>query len=164
MEVEIIGCKKISNIEKCLEIAKKFSNERGIIVQLMDADMVYGKDHLISAVEHASRAFEEGRNSSSSLSMEILLYASGKKQIKNAIQFSGIKERKSAIAVIAGKKISKDVVKELMHRLNVERDDSVIQKKEKTLNKFGFSLEEIGATNKPEDLILEKVAMVDIMK
>ncbi len=164
MEVEIIGCKKISNIEKCLEIAKKFSNERGITIQLMDADTVYGKEHLISAVEHASRAFEEGRNSSSSLSMEILLYASGKKQIKDAIQFSGIKEGKSAIAVIVGKKISKDVVKELMYRLNIERDDSVIQKKEKTLNRFGFSLEEIGAIDKPGDLILERVAMVDIMK
>lgn len=159
-----MGCKKISNVEKCLEIAKKFSNERGITIQLMDADTVYGKEHLISAVEHASRAFEEGRNSSSSLSMEILLYASGKKQITDAIQFSGIKEGKSAIAVIVGKKISKDVVKELMHRLNIERDDSVIQKKEKTLNRFGFSLEEIGATDKPGDLILERVAMVDIMK
>ena len=163
MEVEIMGCKKISNVEKCLEIAKKFSNERGITIQLMDADTVYGKEHLISAVEHASRAFEEGRNSSSSLSMEILLYASGKKQIKDAIQFGGIKEGKPAIAVIAGK-ISKGTAKELMQRLNIERDDSAIQKKEKTLNKFGFSLEEIEATNKPGDLILEKVAMVDIMK
>lgn len=165
--IQIGGCKKIENVEQTIKMAKNFSKENGITVQLMDADLIYGKDHLISSIMHAQRAFEESRNSSDSLAIEILLYASGKRQIKDAIKFIGIKEGKPAaiIMVTEGREIPKNAIDELLRGLGLERDDSVIKNKnDKILKEFGISNEEIEATNSPKDLILEKVAMVDLIK
>ena len=47
---------------------------------------------MISAVEHAIRAFERKTNTTNSLEKEIILYASGERQLKLAIPKIGIKK------------------------------------------------------------------------
>ncbi|MCG7845347.1 MAG: hypothetical protein MIO90_07955, partial [Methanomassiliicoccales archaeon] len=57
---------------------------------LMDADKVCGPDHLESAVIHARRAFEQGTAASNTLGMEVMLYASGERQISKAKKKMGL--------------------------------------------------------------------------
>ena len=60
---------KIEDIERFIEEVRKISEDKGIEIQVVDADLVCGKEHVISACHHAIRAFKENRNSMRKLSM-----------------------------------------------------------------------------------------------
>lgn len=71
-------------------------------VQAFDADYVAGREHLASAVEHADRAFERGENVASDRSVEILLYAAGRRQIREAFAMGVAEGEQEVVVVVAG--------------------------------------------------------------
>jgi len=166
---KIIGAKgNIQNIDNFLDRIKGFSNKNNVAIQVFNADLIYGEKHLISAFEHAKRAIEQKTNTTNSLEMEILLYAAGERQLKLAIPKMGFKKGKSNLAIIVvskDKKIDK-IVENLLSEFNLDKDDKLLEGDENTLKKFGLNQKEIKtvAKTKYQDLILEKVAMVDIIK
>ena len=166
--IKIIGAKgNIQNVDSLLEKILSFSEKQGIVVQVFNADMIYGKNHIISAVEHAVRAIEGKTNTTNSLSMEIMLYASGERQLKLAIPKMGVKKGKGNIAfVFTNGKISDKTVDDLLKELALKRDDKILEGDKDTLKKFGLKDNEIETVTKAKygDLILEKVALVDIIK
>jgi len=172
--IKIVGAQgNIRNVDDFLKKVFSFAQEHRVIIQLFDADVIYGKNHLISAAEHAVRAFERKANTTNSLVMEILLYASGERQLKLAISKMGIKAGKVNVAFVliddikdTKGKISDQLTDELIELLSLKRDDEVLDGNEGTLRKFGISKNEIKTVTKAKygDLILEKVAMVDIIK
>jgi KEOPS complex subunit Cgi121 len=172
--IKIVGARgNIKNVDDFLKKVFSFAQEHQVIIQLFDANVIYGKNHLISATEHAIRAFERKANTTNSLVMEILLYASGERQLKLAISKMGIKAGKGNVAFVliddikdAKGKISDQLTDELLKLVSLERDDKVLDGNEDTLRKFGISESEINTVTKAKygDLILEKVAMVDIIK
>ena len=171
--IEIIGTKgNIQDIDLFFKQLLNLSKKYEIIIQAIDADIVYGKNHLISASKHAVRAFDQRRNSTNSFAMEILLYASGERQIQRAIQKVGIKKGKVNIALVfvdktqENGKISDIVIGEILKILKLIRDDKVLKGDANTLRKFGIAQHELITVpeSKHGDLILEKVAMVDVIK
>ena len=172
--IKIVGAQgNIKNVDDFLKKVFSFAQEHRVIIQLFDADVIYGKNHLISAAEHAIRAFERKENTTNSLVMEILLYASGERQLKLAISKMGIKAGKGNVAFVliddikdAKGKISNQLTDELLKLVSLKRDDKVLEGNKETLRKFGISENEINTVTKAKygDLILEKVAMVDIIK
>ena len=164
--IRVIGAVgDIKDLDKFLEQISDFALKNKNIIQVFNAELIYGKDHLISAVEHAKRAMQRKTNTTNSLEMEMLLYASGERQLKLAIPKMGVKEGKSKIAfvLLAENDISE---KQLMETLSLKRDDKVLEGNPDTLKKFGINKHEIDTVNKDKygNLILEKVAMVDIIK
>ena len=106
--LKIIGAKgSIQNVDSFLQQVSSFAQNHNVVIQAFDADMIYGKNHLISAVEHAVRAMERKTNTTNSLAMEILLYAAGERQLKLAIPKMGVKKGNANIAfvVVDDKKI-----------------------------------------------------------
>ncbi|MCD6299285.1 MAG: hypothetical protein J7L93_01595 [Thermoplasmata archaeon] len=165
MNVEIVGCRgEIHDKEEFIERIRQFGDENKAICQIMNADMVYGREHILSAVEHALRAFENGTNSCKTPDMEILLYASGKRQIKDAIEFMGIGKSGKFVFVYAGN--GNPGIEEFLEELGLEVDSNVMDGDILTLDKFGIGDEEMKTVDKSMygDLILEKVAMVDLIK
>jgi KEOPS complex subunit Cgi121 len=169
--MKIIGAKgKIKNVEDFLEKIIIFAKKNGLIIQAFDADFVFGKKHIISVVEHAKRAFSRKTNTTNSLEKEILLYASCERQLKLAIPKIGVKKGITKIAFVfienKKKKISNKIVDELLKFLSLSKDDKVLEGDENTLKRFGIKEDEIKTVNRKKycDLILEKVAMVDIIK
>jgi len=168
--IEIFGCiGKISDLEDFLRKIRDFEREKNVKIQCFNSDMIYGKKHLISASEKAIRSFENKSNSTDSIQMEILLYASGEKQLKHAIPKMGIKKGNSNITILIIYEKNKDIkiiVKEIIDYLNLKRNDDLLNGDIDVLKRFGFKKSEIETVskNKYEDLILEKVAMVDIIK
>lgn len=71
------------------QIASKF-NLRAI--QIFDNRYIWGYRHLYSAIWHAQNALKNNRMIAKTLSMEILLYTAGYRQIKKAIELLGVKE------------------------------------------------------------------------
>lgn len=168
--LKIIGAKgNIKNIESFLKEIASFSQNNNIIIQVFNADMIYGKNHLISAYNHAKRAMDEKTNTTNSLAMEILLYASGERQLKLAIPKMGVKKDNGRIAFFIlneNNKISNNLIDELLDLISLIRDDKIIEGNLSTLKEFGLKENEIKTVTKAKygDLILEKVAMVDIIK
>jgi len=174
--IEIIGAEgEINNVEEIIKKLSRFSLKYNVVVQAVDAEMVYGKNHLISAAEHAIRSFKENKNTTKSLAMEILLYAAGVRQIGDAISKMGIKEKSKGIALVIihsipdlkiGGSLSWDDIKKLIGELKLKLNDDILEGNEAKMRKFGISKEEKATVEKDkyEDLVLEKVAMVDIIK
>jgi KEOPS complex subunit Cgi121 len=169
--IKIIGAKgEIKDIDIFLKIVGDFATKNNITIQSFNADLIFGKDHIISAVEHAIRAISQKTNTTNSLEMEILLYASGNRQLKLAIPKMGVKKGIGNIAfVFVGKEkseIPKKLITDLVKSLNLEANEKVLGGNKDTLINFGISKNEIDTVTKDKygHIILEKVAMVDILK
>ena len=89
---------KISDTNILLDKIRKETSD--CQVQVFDAKMIAGLDHLYFSVLNALKAFDSENKISDSLAMEILLYASGQHQIDKAIRMLGVKPDSSQIAVI----------------------------------------------------------------
>jgi KEOPS complex subunit Cgi121 len=165
--VKIIGAKGIiSDVDLILNKIEKISKKNNLSIQLFDAKLIFGKDHLISSFNHAKRSMDAKTNTTNSLAMEMLLYSSGERQLKIAIPKMGIKKGEVKIAIVFLDNISDEAVDEILKELSLIKDDKVLEGDINTLKKFGIRKEEIEtvAKSKYGDLILEKVAMVDIIK
>ena len=163
----------IQDIDSFLQQVLSFSQENKIVIQAFNADVIYGKNHLASAVEHAVRAMKRKTNTTNSLAMEILLYASGERQLKLAIPKMGVKSGNGNVAFVfvddrkeTDGKMSDQSVDEFLKNLSLSRNDKALEGNEDTLRKFGVNEDEIKTVTKAKygHLILEKVAMVDIIK
>lgn len=164
MRIQVAGARgEISSVDKTLEKLKKFCDENRCEAQLFNSNMVFGEAHIQSAFEHAERAFDEGRSSAKSLSTEVLLYTSGERQISAAIKKMGIKEGLSELCIFL---IGDDDPDDLIRHLGLKRDDTLLEGDVKNLKAYGISKKE--ADTVPEDrvfdLVLERVAMVDLLK
>jgi KEOPS complex subunit Cgi121 len=128
----------------------------------MDADLVCGVDHLISAALHALRAWERGESTASSIGMEAMLYASGERQISKAISKMGLKAGGGRVALLL---FGIDAY-QVLADLGLERDDEVLRESAEKVLRFGITEKEIEAVgeNRAADLVLERVASVDLIK
>lgn len=166
--VEIIGCRgKVDSVDEFIQHARDFlsdyESQDEMLLQFLDADFVLGKEHILSAIEYAHRAFERKDNISSSMAMEILIYAAGEPQINNAIKKIGLKDGCERIAIIMDEKLDEEA---FLSHLNLERDDEVLAFQEFKLMKFGIEERELTTVKKEKlkDLVLERIAMVDVRK
>ena len=168
--IKIFGAKgNIQNVDSFLGSIIKYRKEKGFIIQAFNADVIYGKKHLVSAFEHAKRAFKNKTNSTNSLEMEILLYSSGERQLKLAIPKMGVVSGNSNVGFIFVKDkamISDIIIDEFLDYVSLKRDDKVLLGNVDTLKKFGIKKNEIQTVTEDKygHLILEKVALVDIIK
>jgi KEOPS complex subunit Cgi121 len=169
---EVIGGKtNIENVDEYIRNTLLYAEKNHVHIQLFNAEMIAGKTHLELALSHTLRAIQEGRMSTQSLEMELLLYASGERQLKHAIPKIGIKSGKSGIAIIFITDVHKgdflcDIVDDYMNRFKINRDDTVLKATKKKILKWGISEKEIQTLKdkKYEELIFERIAMVDVIK
>lgn len=169
--IKMIGAKgNIKVIDDFLKKVEDFSNKNNITIQTFNADLIFGKNHIISAVEHAKRAIERKTNTTNSLEKEILLYASGNRQLKLAIPKMGVKEGIGNIAFVfvnnQDSEIPNQIINDFLNSFNLKGDDRVLEGSKETLINFGIKENEIETVTKEKYgfIILEKVAMVDILK
>ncbi len=145
------------------EPAKRLEAAKDLDVQLLDARLVCGHDHLVSAAEHAERAMREGTNVARSLAVEFMLYASGERQIADALTKMGIREDTTgfAIAIFGG-----EAAEEVLRSLALTRDDSVLEPSRAKLDAFGITRAELDSVpeHRQSDLVLERVALIDLRK
>ena len=127
---------------------------------VMDGDMVFGADHVASALHHAAKAAAEGRNSSDSLAMETLLYASGERQLSAAIRKMSVgeKTRRVVLAVLRGTFEPGEGWAPLPH---TEGSGDRAR-----MRRFGVTDVEMStvAEGRLGELVLERVAAVDVIK
>lgn len=153
-DLKVIGIKGDASFQS---IVDHFISLGGEVV-LMDPMYVYGKDHIISAVEHAERAFRNGTNRSKTVMMETIMYASGDRQISNALKKmkpkDGCTEFVAAVLDVPG-----DL---FLDKIGMVRDDRIIDGTPEKAKAIGLVIDVDGISY--DQLILEKVALLDIAK
>ncbi len=153
----------IDNMEDFLDRIKKISKEKNITIQALNADKLAGEEHIRFAVEKAMNSFKAGTNIANDLAKEIMLYASGTRQISKAMRL-GIHKGKNNIALVAvGEEPDLSAFNELKPEHVLEYNES---KREAIMKVFNITREEIEAVGEEKipELVLERVALVDLIK
>lgn len=84
--VQILGFRaSINSIGETLDLIDSIKKE-GEIIQLLNADSIASKDHIIHGVNQAFLAFERGENLAKDISVEIVLRCSAQRQISKAFK------------------------------------------------------------------------------
>lgn len=140
-----------------------------IASQIFDNRYIWGRRHLFSAIWHAYNAEKNDQMISKTLSMEILLYTAGQRQIKKAIQLLGVKNNtKDVLGVLIGRdksqliKASVEIQKQLRIQINpqlLEDFSAKYQYLVQILVKDGFSAEKF-TFEEIEKAILQKIAIL----
>jgi len=134
-------------------------------VRLLNAELVFGMDHIRSAFQKAARAFDNGRNVSDSLATETMLYMSGCRQIQEAMELFDLKRGRGAVVCLADP--IQGIEGRLAGDLSIREGDEVLADiHKKDLRGFGVGQAEAETVprDKQADLVLERVAGVDIKK
>lgn len=162
--IAVAGAVGPMSLEDTLYQARKTG--RIAALQVLRADRVVGVDHLTSAAMHAQRAFDEGRNHADDLAVEFTRYVAGERQIRKALDKVGILDGSPAAAVVGLGEKAEDAVAHFLHALGLESDDSVLDATPEKLRGFGITDAQIEATapERVTDLVLERVAAVDLMR
>ncbi len=153
----------IDNTEKFLQKLKRISKEKSIVIQALDADKLAGEEHLKFAVEKAISSFKTGRNIANDLAKEIMLYAAGTRQINKSMRL-GVHNGENNIALVAiGEDIDVSEFNEITPKPVIQYNKS---KNDTLMEIFNITEKEtksVGNDKIPE-LVLERVALVDVIK
>ena len=134
-----------------------------------NADMLAGRRHAEAAVRHAIRSFEAGVAISNTLEMEALLYAAGSRQCNVAASF-GIREGENRLWVCCYPTHEEvwDALEPVMQFQDGSGWDIIDRRKQELLMPvFGITKEELDSldhTDRFTDLVLERVALLEVIR
>jgi len=178
----IVGKVGISNVDDFLSSLKNIARKYDVTIQAMNAELIAGGEHIISAVKKALRAVDRNRNITNDLGLEILLYAAGRRQIERALAMGvsvseGENAKRVAIVIVdasaSGEKDLEGVAEEVKRKVGLQEEPiSVLEleykgdKKEGIMKFFDITEAELKAVGEPKlkQLVLERVAMLDVLK
>jgi len=151
----------IDDTEKFLQKIKRRSKEKNTVIQALDADKLAGEEHLRFAVEKAINSFKTGRNIANDLAKEIMLYAAGTRQVNKAMRIGLHKGKNNIVLVAVGGDLSafNEVTPEQVLRYDGKKNDALMD----IFNITNEELQAVGEDKIPE-LVLERVALVDVIK
>lgn len=157
------GTVSVDEVKKTIAQVNNAAEETGSTVVLFDADKIAGFAHIESAVSHAKRSFAEGKAIARSLSMEILVYASGQRQCSLASKF-GLHEGENAVYVLildGDEEKAAELVRGIVTECDAFSPNEAVLKRE-----FAITDSEIKAAgeNRIEELVIERVALIDAWK
>ena len=133
--LNIVGFKAtIDSIDETLKQMNDIKND-GEIIQLLNADSIVSKNHIIHGVNQAFLAFSRDENLANDISVEIVLRCSAQRQISKAFNILGLKEGNVNLCAVF---INCDYTEELSSLFS--RDDEVFAADENRLKKgYGIS-------------------------
>jgi KEOPS complex subunit Cgi121 len=84
---------EIDNISKLMDEINRITSRDfpNCVIQLLNADGIAGREHILHATLHAIQAFKRGDNIANDLGLEICVRASAQRQISKALNILGLK-------------------------------------------------------------------------
>jgi KEOPS complex subunit Cgi121 len=139
-------------------------DDHDVVAQAFDARYIVSRLHVEEAVKKARRSFDRGENVADTLSMEVLLYAAGTRQIDVATRMGLRPGEHDAVLVVDGGS-EEDAVDDILS-LTHEPETFDYGDEGRLLDFFGLTDEEVDAVGKDrlESLVLERVAVLDVNK
>ena len=156
--IQILGFR--ANIDSVGEVLGKINSikDDGEIIQLLNADSVVSKNHIIHGVNQAFLAFERGENLANDLSVEIVLRCSAQRQISKAFKILGLHEGNMNLCAVLID--SKDYTKELSS-LFIRDDDVLIPVEDKLIEMYKISDDELQNMS-VEEIIIDRITKLTV--
>jgi len=167
-EIRAARC-SIDNKSVFLQMLRATAEKFNIHLICFNADMLAGRKHAESAVLHAVRSFEAGNTISNTLEMEALLYAAGSRQCNVAASF-GIHEGENHLWVCSYPHVAgwwEALTPPLRFHDAKSWDNIDFKKRELLMQLYGITreeLESVGTRDRIVDLVLERVALLDVLR
>ncbi len=162
------GRGSVGEVENFIKKIYEIGKNHGVAIQVFDANMVAGAQHLIHAAKHASLTHESGRGFASSLELELVCWVSAESQIGRAISKVGVKKGECEVALVAVGASSEKINSALEHvfsKLGLSRDDRLLKigkPKIETIKKsFSISSREL-ETSHIEKIVAERVSLLGL--
>ena len=131
----------------------------GEIIQLLNADSIVSKNHIIHGVNQAILAFYRGENLAKDLSVGIVLRCSAQRQISKAFKILGLKEGNVKLCAVMID-CNNDYTEELSELFTL--DSSVLTPKPDQLKKvYNISDSEL-ETMSMEEIIIDKITKLAV--
>ncbi|RDZ66227.1 KEOPS complex component [Haloferax sp. Atlit-12N] len=109
----------VSDLDSFIAVVSDVADETGATVQAFDARYVVDREHLEQATELADRAIARGNEIARDRAVEILLYASGRRQINRAFEI-GVSEGTLPVVILVDGGDEADAEAALFDRLDLE--------------------------------------------
>lgn len=156
--IQILGLKgTINSIEETLNLIDSIK-EDGEIIQLLNADSIVSKNHVIHGVNQAILAFDRDENLAKDLSVEIVLRCSAQRQISKAFKLLGLKEGNMNLCAILIN--NKNQTSKLSEIFSLD-DDVFIPDEEKLIKIYDISDEEMKNMSL-EDIIIDRITKLTV--
>lgn len=162
------GMATVDDLENFLADLDAVADEHGVTVQAFDARYVVSREHLQRAGDLADRAIDRGKNVARDRSVEILLYAAGRRQIDQALEMGvGEGELPAVVLVDAGTDVAGDEdAAAAAVRDRIDQADTLGDYDEARVRDFfdvsGAELDAVAGDL--ADVVLERVALLDVEK
>lgn len=128
------------------------------IIQLLNADAVASKNHIIHGVNQAVTAFDRGENLAKDLSVEIVLRCSAQRQISKAFKILGLSEGEMNLCAVL---LNCDDYSDELESL-FTRDDSVLEGDDSKLKEI-YKISDIEAENMSvEDILIDRITKLTV--
>ena len=156
--IQIAGFKSnINDFGNLMSNINKIS--KNCTIQLLNADGIAGREHILHAAVHAIKAFERNENIAKDLGLEICVRASAQRQISKALSILGIREGEMNICAVAVD-CSENIMDELGDILN-KNDDTVLDPDEALLKDiYGISEGEIKTASSISNVMIERTTLL----
>lgn len=153
--IQILGFRgTVDSVGDVLDLIEDIK-EDGEIIQLLNADAVVSRNHIIHGVNQAFLAFERGENLAKDISVEIVLRCSAQRQISKAFKILGLSEGEMNLCAVLIN--CKNYSKELSEIFTP--DDSVLEAdSEKIKDIYNIDVEVMPL----EDVIIDKITRLTV--
>lgn len=152
-KVTVIGAKGTCPFETAVE---HFTSKGGEVI-ILNPLYVYCTEQVLSAVEHAERAFSTGSNRSKTLLSEIIMYVSGERQVSKALK--KMRPQEDAVENVL---VLLNIDDPELDRIGLVECPSLLEGTPEKAKAMG--LDPKGMDVDMRDLAMELVAMLDVEK
>lgn len=156
--IQIFGFKaSIDSVGDTLDKIDSIRQE-GEIIQLLNADSIVSKNHIIHGVNQAFLAFDRGENLANDISVEIVLRCSAQRQISKAFNMLGLHEGEMELCVVLIN--SKDHLCELSSLFSL--DESVFNPNVDNLIKV-YKISDVELENMSlEEVVIDRITKLTV--
>ena len=156
--IQILGFRaSIDSVGDTLDEVNSIKKD-GEIIQLLNADSIVSKNHVIHGVNQAFLAFERGENLAKDISVEIVLRISAQRQISKAFKMLGLMEGQMNLCAVM---INCDDCASRMSSL-FDLDESVMEPDFDNLaSVYKISKEELDNMS-VEDIIIDRITKLTV--
>lgn len=157
-KLKILGFKaKINSVGETLNQIDEIKRD-GEIIQLLNADSIAGKNHIIHGVNQAFLAFERCENLAKDISVEIALRCSAQRQISKAFKILGLKEGEMNLCAIL---INCPDYSEELSSIFTADDSVLIPDDEKLMKVYGIGESEVENIS-VEEIIIDRITKLTV--
>lgn len=156
--IQIFGFKaSIDSVGDTLDKIDSIRQE-GEIIQLLNADSIVSKNHIVHGVNQAFLAFDRGENLANDISVEIVLRCSAQRQISKAFKMLGLHEGEMDLCVVLIN--SKDHLCELSSLFSL--DESVFNPNVDNLIKV-YKISDVELENMSlEEVVIDRITKLTV--